>query len=148
MKGADFTTAFSVNESPERTFAAITNPREWWSQEIEGRADVLGAEFRHRYKDVHHCQLKVIERVPNEKIVWRVVDNYFNFINDQTEWRGTDIIFELAAKGDGTEVRFTHRGLVPQYECFDLCSNAWSTYINGSLRSLIATGQGQPNQKE
>jgi hypothetical protein len=33
-------------------------------------------------------------------------------------------------------------------ECYDPCSNAWGTYINGSLRSLIATGKGQPNWKE
>jgi hypothetical protein len=28
------------------------------------------------------------------------------------------------------------------------CSIAWSYYINGTLRSLIATGNGQPNEEE
>jgi len=31
---------------------------------------------------------------------------------------------------------------------YGACSNAWGSYINGSLRSLITTGKGQPNEKE
>jgi hypothetical protein len=27
-------------------------------------------------------------------------------------------------------------------------SNAWGSYINGSLKSLITTGKGKPNPKE
>jgi hypothetical protein len=38
--------------------------------------------------------------------------------------------------------------LVPTYECYDACSNAWSQYIQESLSSLIATGKGQPTLKE
>jgi hypothetical protein len=36
---------------------------------------------------------------------------------------------------------------VPTYECFDVCSNAWAFFINDSLRSLIATGEGHPMAK-
>jgi hypothetical protein len=38
--------------------------------------------------------------------------------------------------------------LVPKNECYDVCSDAWSSYIKGSLRSLITTGKGQPNWEE
>jgi hypothetical protein len=46
-----------------------------------------------------------------------------------------------------TEVRFTHAGLVPEYECFDVCSNAWGFFIGDSLRNLITTGDGTPIAK-
>ena len=39
-------------------------------------------------------------------------------------------------------------GLAPDVECFDSCSNAWGFYITGSLRNLIANGQGEPNPRE
>ncbi|HEV2499949.1 MAG TPA: SRPBCC domain-containing protein [Terriglobia bacterium] len=92
--------------------------------------------------------MKVTELVPGKRIVWRVLDNRFNFTKDTNEWKDTDIIFEVSKIGNKTEIRFTHRGLVPEYECFEVCSNAWGSYINGSLRSLMTTGKGNPNPKE
>jgi hypothetical protein len=74
--------------------------------------------------------------------------NDFNFIKDKTEWNGADVIFDITKKGDKTEVRFTHAGLVPAYECYDVCSNAWDQYITGSLRKLITTDKGEPNPME
>ncbi|WP_328407053.1 SRPBCC domain-containing protein [Nocardia sp. NBC_00403] len=144
----NFTTTFSVDRTPQEAFEAITNVRGWWSEDAEGVTDRVGGEFVHRYQDVHRCTIRVTELVPGRKVAWLVLDNYFNFIEDQAEWKGTEIVFEISEKDGGAEVRFTHVGLVPQYECYDVCSNAWGGYIGGSLRNLINTGVGQPNPKE
>ena len=98
--------------------------------------------------DIHRCKVQVTELVPGRKVAWHVLENRFNFTDDATEWTGTDIVFDISASGGKTEVRFTHRGLVPEYECYDICSDGWSTYINGSLRALITTGTGHPNVGE
>ncbi len=76
------------------------------------------------------------------------MDGYLSFVKDKTELNDSKITLEVYKKGDKTEVRFTHVGLIPEYECFDACSNAWGSYINGSLRSLITKGKGDPNKKE
>jgi hypothetical protein len=76
------------------------------------------------------------------------VDSHINFVKDRTEWNGTDIVFEIIRKQGMTELRFTHGGLVPAFECYGDCSGAWGFYINDSLRSLITTGKGQPNQQD
>lgn len=146
MNGQDFTTTFVVDHAPAAVFAAITNARGWWSEDIEGRTDRLG-EFIYRHRDLHRCRIQVTELRPGATVGWRVLENYFQFTKDPTEWTGTEIHFDIVRAGDGTEVRFTHVGLVPEEECFDVCSDAWSTYINGSLRALIDTGRGRPNQK-
>jgi hypothetical protein len=143
----NFTTAFTVEQSPEEAFAAIKNVRGWWSDEIEGRTDQLG-EFQYHYRDIHRCTIRITELAAGKKVVWHVVENYFNFVKDKREWKDTDIVFEIATKANKTDVRFTHVGLSPQQECYGVCSDAWRTYINGSLRNLIATGKGQPNQNE
>ena len=52
-----------------------------------------------------------------------------------------------SAQGDRTQVRFTHVGLIPEFECFGDCSNAWGYYINASLQNLITIGRGQPNDE-
>jgi len=120
VKTKDYTTSFTVDQSPEEAFDAINNVRGWWSEEV----------------------------IPSKKVVWLVVDNDFNFTEDKSEWKGTTIIFEIFPKGYKSEIRFTHLGLVPEYQCFEVCSNAWGSYMSGSLRSLITTGKGKPNQKE
>ena len=144
----NFTTTFTVDQSPIEVFAAINNVRGWWSEAIEGRTDVLDAIFQYHYRDVHRCAFKITEFVPNQKVVWHVLDNFFNFVKDKNEWIGTDVVFEIARKDDQTIVHFTHIGLVPAYECYEVCSDAWGSYITRSLRDLITTGKGQPNPLE
>ena len=147
MSDHSYTTTFTVNQTPDDVFAAINNVRGWWSGEIEGDTERLGEEFTYRYEDLHLSKQKITESVPGKRVAWEVLDGYLNFVQDKTEWLGTSITFDISKNGDQTEVRFTHVGLVAEFECFDNCSSAWSFYINHSLRDLITTGMGEPNQK-
>jgi hypothetical protein len=144
----DYTTSFTVDQSPEEVFAAVNNVRGWWSGEIDGSTDEIGAEFSYRYQDLHRSTQKITALVPGKKVVWHVGDAKINFVKHKAEWNGTDIVFDIADKGGKTELRFTHLGLVPTVECYGKCAGAWGYYINESLRSLIATGKGDPNEKE
>jgi hypothetical protein len=143
----DFTTSFTVDQSPAEAFAAITNPRGWWSEAIEGGTEKLGDEFFYANGDTHYCTMRLTEVVPDERVVWHVVDNHFEFTNDEREWIGNDITFDIRAVDGRTQVQFTQHGLVPDYECFGVCSNAWTGYVNASLKSLIAMGKGAPNPR-
>lgn len=147
MTERSFTTGFTVDQSPEAVFAAICNVRGWWSDGIRGRAGKAGDRFTHQVLDLHRCDLVVTHVAPGRKVVWTVLDNYFSFTRDRTEWKGTEIVFEIDRVGDRTDLRFTHVGLVPDYECYEVCVDGWQTYI-ASLRDLIATGKGQPNVGE
>jgi Activator of Hsp90 ATPase homolog 1-like protein len=148
MTSQTFSTAFSVDQTPEEVFDAIVNVRGWWGEDVDGSTDALGAEFIYRYKDVHRCTLRVTDLVPAETVTWLVVDNYFAFTEDAREWEGTEMHFEIVPNRKATEIRFTHRGLVPDYECFEVCSNSWNFYLRTSLRALIRTGKGLPNPLE
>ena len=148
MNDRDFTTAFTVDRTPREVFDAITNVRGWWSEQIDGGTSAVDDELAYRYQDAHRCTVRVTEVVPEQKVAWLVLDNYFDFTEDQSEWQGTTVSFEIGERHGQTEVRFAHLGLLPEHECYDVCSNAWSGYVNGSLRSLIETGKGQPNPRE
>lgn len=148
MTATNFSTTILVGKSPTEVFNAINNVRAWWSEEVEGNTDKLNEEWSYHYQDVHRCNMKIVEFIPDKKIVWQVMDNFFSFTKDKSEWIGNKIIFEIAEKNNQTELQFTQVGLVPEYECYDICQGAWKTYIQKSLYSLITTGKGQPNGKD
>ncbi len=145
MSTTDFTTVIQVEQSPEDVFNAVINVRGWWSEEIEGNTAKLHDEFEYHYEDVHRCKVELVEVIPNQKIIWLVKENHFNFTEDKMEWTGTKPTFEITQKDGKTELRFTHVGLTSEYECFEICRGAWTNYIQNSLKKLIETGKGEPN---
>lgn len=144
----NYTTTIIVDKDISSTFNSIKNFRGWWSVEIEGNTDKLGETFFYHHKDVHFCKIKLIEMVADKKLVYQVIDNEFNFTKDKNEWVNTQLIFDLSTEGNKTKVVFTHEGLVPAYECYPVCNDAWTSYIQGSLKNFIETGTGKPNEKE
>ena len=142
MISSDFTTTILVDNSAKEVFNAINNVRGWWQGEIEGSTDKLNDEFTYRMKEFHFSKQKVVELIPNEKVGWLVTDSKLNFVKNKSEWTGTKIIFEISEINNKTQIRFTHFGLVPEFECFGGCSNGWSELVQKSLYSLITTGKG------
>lgn len=143
MTTTDFTTTILVDQTPDEVFNAINNPRGWWQGEINGNTNHLNDKFTYKYQPFHFSKQKVVEMIPGQKVVWLVTDSQLNFVEDKTEWTGTTISFEISKDNDKTRVCFTHMGLVPAFECFDSCSNAWSQLIQQSLFSFITTGKGK-----
>jgi hypothetical protein len=144
----NFTTSFLVDQTPREVFNAVTNVRGWWSEDIEGATSQLNDEFVYEVKDLHYCKMQVIEVVPDKTVAWLVKYNYFHFVKDKSEWTGTKVRFAISQEGNQTRLHFTHEGLVPAFECYGVCSPAWTNYVQGSLLPLITTGKGRPNQRE
>lgn len=142
MNKENFTTSITVDNSPAEVFNAINNVRGWWQGKIEGNTEKLDEEFSYQMEDIHFSKQKIVEVIPNKKIVWLITESRLNFIKDKSEWTGTKVIFEISEIDNKTQVRFTHLGLFPNVECYDACSNAWQQLIQQSLHSLITTGKG------
>ncbi len=143
MENQNFTTTILVQQSPAEVFKAINNPRAWWSEDIEGNTDKLNNEWDYHFGDNHRSKMKTTEMIPDKKVEWLVEDNYFKFTKDSTEWTGNKITFEITKQGNKTQLVFTQIGLVPTYECYNVCRDAWTGFIQKSLQSLIATGKGK-----
>jgi hypothetical protein len=142
MKTQDFTTTLLVDETPATVFSAINQPQNWWTGEIKGNSAKLNDEFTYRYREFHFSRQRVIEMINNKKVVWLVTQSQINHVKEINEWTGTQIRFEITAKGGKTKLRFSNIGLVPEIECFNGCSGAWAQLINVGLLSLIKTGLG------
>jgi uncharacterized protein YndB with AHSA1/START domain len=147
MNEQSYTTTITVDAPPAETYAAINDVHAWWGHDIEGPTDVLGARFTFRGQNMHWAQIEVTELIPGKRVIWRVVDNRFAFTTDQTEWVDTTIRFDITPIDSGSMIRFSHVGLLPEHECYELCAPAWTFFIVDSLRSLINSGSGDPMAK-
>ncbi len=140
----DYTTTVTIDRPPAEVFAAVLETRAWWNERIEGSTTQVGDEFWFEVPDLHRTRMRVNEITPDSRIEWVVLENEFTFVADQTEWVGDRIVFELADVGGATQLTFTQHGLVPELECYDVCSNAWAFFVRDSLRALAEAGAGQP----
>ena len=148
MEKHNYTTSITVNATAHEAFSSINRVTKWWTENLEGRSEKLNDVFTVQFGDVHLSTQKLIEVIPDKKVVWLVTDSKLNFIVDKQEWTNTKIIFDLSEQDNKTIIQFTHEGLVPTVECFDACSNAWADYVQNSLKKLINTGQGNPTPNE
>ncbi|HEV2637914.1 MAG TPA: SRPBCC domain-containing protein [Actinocrinis sp.] len=145
MTGESYRTSILVDQSPEEVFNAVVNTRGWWAADgIVGETEKQGDEFTFEVPGIHRSEMELKEVVPNKKVVWLAKENWISFVEDKTEWNGTELHFDISEKDGKTELQFTHVGLVPEFECYEACSGGWTFYIRESLRDLIATGKGQP----
>jgi hypothetical protein len=144
MKKQDYNASITVNATAQEVFNAINNVRGWWSKSFEGHVEKLNDIFTVRFGDVYITS-EIVEFIPGKKTVWHVMDCNKPWLKNTKEWNDTKMSWEISEKNKKTEIRFNHLGLVPEIECFDACSNAWSQYIQGSLFKLLTEGKGKPS---
>ena len=77
--------------------------------------EFINDEFIIHHPGAHYSKQKLVEIIPNEKIVWRVTESTLYWLQkDKHEWENTKMIFEITTKGDKTVLHFAHEGLVPE----------------------------------
>jgi uncharacterized protein YndB with AHSA1/START domain len=140
MENRNFSTTIEVAKSPQTVFRSITSHlAQWWGgKDLKGRSIHLNDEFIIDHPGTHFSKQKLVEVVPDKKIVWLVTESSLSWLKkNQQEWSNTKMIFEISTKDDKTVLHFTHEGLVPELECYPMCAQGWSTVINDWLFNLI-----------
>jgi hypothetical protein len=138
-----YTATIEVTASAEHAFDAINDVAGWWGR-ITGSTAAVGDEFVYIVPGLHYSGFRVVERDPGRAVAWLVTGSFVDFADDKSEWTGTTVRFDIEPTADGARVVFTHEGLAPEIECYDVCASAWRMFIFGSLKSFIETGRGAP----
>jgi len=145
MENKNYTATIEVAQSAKEVFNAISDVTKWWSKDFEGNNTKLNDEFIINHPNQHYSKQKLIEVVPNKKVVWLVTESKLDWIkNNKEEWTNTKMIFEISRKGDKTVLHFTHEGLVPKQECYAMCEKGWNIVIKDWLLHLITVGAPSP----
>ena len=143
MKNKNYICSINAKITPNEALKSISKVTEWWSRNIDGKTEKLNDVFTYYSRDTW-VTFKITEVAANEKIVWHVTDCYLPSFKDKTEWKNTEVVFEISENGDSIQITFTHIGLVPEVECYNASVKGWTQYVTGSLLNFLTNGKGQP----
>ena len=142
MENQDYTANILVAASPTTVVNHIKEVSKWWSKDFEGNSENLNDEFVICHPDQHYSKQKLIEVIPDKKIVWLVTEsNLYWLKKNKHEWTDTKMIFKIFPKGDMTQLYFTHEGINPGKECFSMCEQGWNMVIKDRLFNFITINQ-------
>lgn len=143
-----FTQRLVIGATPAAVYAALTTPtglRAWWTQDCDvdtRRGGRLHFRFGRNHKEMR------IETLAPDAVEWRCTAAAIVTagLARQDEWVGTRIVFRLTPEGAcRTRLEFSHIGLTPALECYDLCRGGWQ-YFLASLQQYLETGRGTPHE--
>jgi len=142
MKDQSYTTTITIARSPKDVFDHLKNVPTWWSgEDFKGNSAKLHDEFTIMHGDAHYSKQKLVEVIPERKIVWLVTESRLTWLErDQDEWTNTKMVFEIIPKGDLTELHFTHEGLVPDKACYSRCTQGWDMVIKVAFAKAMGSG--------
>jgi len=144
MENHDYNATIHVNVTAQEAFEKISSVSEWWISNVEGNTQKLNDVFTVSLGTTWK-KFKIIEVVPDKKVVWLITDCCLPWNDDTTEWKNTRIVWEVSATKDSTQISFTHVGL-GDLDCGNQCMNSWNNYIKQSLFNFITKGKGLPNK--
>jgi hypothetical protein len=149
MKNNSYSTILEINQSPEIVFSAICHITNWWSHDFIGKSENLDDEFVIHHPNQHYSKQKLIEFIPNESIVWLVTESRLYWLKgNQQEWTGTKMDFKISHKENKLRLEFTHEGLTPDMECYNMCEQGWNIVIKDWLHHYITTGKPSPAMEQ
>ena len=141
MKSKNYHRTITVNASAEEAMKKISQVNLWWKKDFSGSAEKLNDKFTVPFGEPSFVDFVVSEFVPDKKVVWKVTDCYLPWFQDKKEWNNTEVVFELSEENGKTKIDFTHIGLVPEVECYDVCEKGWNGHITESLVKFINEGK-------
>jgi len=145
MNNQNYNCNITANVTAKEAFEAINSVSEWWTTNLEGSSQKLNDIFIVRFGETF-VTIKLVEVIPDNKIVWHIIDCYLHWLKNKKEWKDTKIDWDISVVNNTTQINMTHIGLVPEIECFTDCEKGWNFYIKESLFKLLTEHKGLPDK--
>ncbi len=137
---SDYSISVSIQADAGKVFEALSGGiSDWWGymdQPVKKKGDIFTVSWGEPW-----YRFRVMEFKPNEKIYWECMDAN-QIIGDmkgvQKEWVGTKLLWTIEPiNAKEVTVTLIHRGLVPEFNCYDFCSSTWDRFIGDRLKKYL-----------
>ena len=115
MEKKDFTATIELEKSTQDVFKTITEDvAKWWGgNDLEGSSTKLNEEFVIQHSGAHYSKQKLVEVIPDRKVVWLVTSSHLNWLEkDKGEWTNTKIVFEILHNQTGITAMLLYKTVV------------------------------------
>ena len=136
-----------VSNSSSAAYEALTTGfGEWWTTSFDPIRNI-GDKVTFRFGPTYWV-MQVTQLIPGQLIELECIQAHH--IHEglpssiQNEWKGTSLNWEIHEQGPNTKITFTHNGLDPSMNCFEVCEQGWNFFFNQSLKQYLDTGKGSP----
>ena len=129
---------FPIAAPPARVYEAVSTPAildEWWTIRSSGHAE-LGGSYTLDFGPGYLWTAQVARAEPGTAFELRLT-------SADADWTGTTVGFELEPNGNGTQVRFHHRGWPSANEHYRISNHCWAMYLR-ILRRHVEHGESVP----
>ena len=136
-----YTASIMASASKEEAYIAITeHMSDWWTS-MSGKFLSIGDQAKTDFggKSYWSFEATTLDKPERIELTCHDANHIHEGLSDniRTEWLGTKLIFEIAEEDRKTRIEFTHEGLVPELECFEVCKAGWDHFFLESLKSYL-----------
>jgi len=138
LEMADIFHDFPIKSPVNRVFEAVSTPGgldQWWTKRSAGQP-TLGAEFELWFGPKYDWRAKVAKWVAPSEFELEIT-------KADPDWIGTRVGFQLAGRGNGTQVQFHHTGWPTSNEHWRISCYCWAMYLR-VLRRYLEHGEEVP----
>ena len=124
-----------INAGRQAVYEAITTREgqsKWWIVNCEVRPEIGYVNILH-ITDAWANYMRVVDLQPDRRVEWLC-------LNENDEWSGTQIIFEIAEQNNLCFLNFHHNGFRAETEFMATCSYHWARHL-WILKHLCETGE-------
>jgi len=136
---------FDIYTSPEKLYNALTHEsgfNGWWSLDCQ-IGEKVGENCTLRFNKegkIVEMQFQIQALEPNKKVTWKCTGN------PNPAWLGTEIQFDIAPSGEGTQFSLNHGKWEEKWKDADpytMTRQGWDHFMD-SLKNYLEMGTGQP----
>lgn len=123
-----YTKTLTVAATPDQVYAALTDPDQvtsWWKATSTTGSGYTGGQLQITFgTEPQPTVLRVLATHRPNLVIWEVTASPL-----VPDWKGTQPTFSMVEVDNGCRLNFTHHGLAPVLECFEMCNIDWGQFL-------------------
>lgn len=131
----------TVNLAPNMIFNAITQEMSNWWTGMTSVVKHVGDKTTAKFEDGTSWSFEVVTLQENKLIELHCyAANHIHPVTTpemRNEWENTTLRFEIVPRGVETDIHFTHVGLTPEVNCYDICHSGWDHFFGSAFKAYL-----------